>query len=154
MIPKIILISRKSCQLFYRSDPLKIIRGEGQYMFDEEGTRYLDCINNVAHGKYDNNANYSTSFLFFFKSSIQNFKMCFNAPREYVVYTNIADEIRLEQIWVMLIIIIEVCIIVIQKLYSIKLDKLRPHQLRVIMKKKKYMSKDNDFKSISNIVTI
>jgi len=39
----------KSCQLFYRSDPLKIIRGEGQYMFDEEGTRYLDCINNVAH---------------------------------------------------------------------------------------------------------
>lgn len=21
-------------------------------MFDEEGTRYLDCINNVAHGKY------------------------------------------------------------------------------------------------------
>lgn len=46
-----LLIFRKSCQLFYRSDPLKIIRGEGQYMFDEEGTRYLDCINNVAHGK-------------------------------------------------------------------------------------------------------
>lgn len=49
---KIFLIFRKACQLFYRSDPLKIIRGEGQYMFDEEGTRYLDCINNVAHGKY------------------------------------------------------------------------------------------------------
>ncbi|XP_055598182.1 alanine--glyoxylate aminotransferase 2-like [Uranotaenia lowii] len=39
----------KSCQLFYRSDPLKIVRGQGQYMYDEEGTRYLDCINNVAH---------------------------------------------------------------------------------------------------------
>lgn len=42
---------RKSCQLFYKSDPLKIVRGKGQYMFDEEGTRYLDCINNVATGK-------------------------------------------------------------------------------------------------------
>ncbi|XP_037919934.1 alanine--glyoxylate aminotransferase 2-like [Hermetia illucens] len=39
----------KSCQLFYKSDPLKIVRGQGQYMFDETGTRYLDCINNVAH---------------------------------------------------------------------------------------------------------
>lgn len=48
---KMFVIFRKACQLFYRSDPLKIIRGEGQYMFDEEGTRYLDCINNVAHGK-------------------------------------------------------------------------------------------------------
>lgn len=43
---------RKSCKLFYKSDPLKIVRGQGQYMFDEEGTRYLDCINNVAHGKW------------------------------------------------------------------------------------------------------
>lgn len=41
----------KSCKLFYKSDPLKIVRGQGQYMYDEEGTRYLDCINNVAHGK-------------------------------------------------------------------------------------------------------
>ncbi|XP_058442923.1 alanine--glyoxylate aminotransferase 2-like [Malaya genurostris] len=39
----------KSCQLFYRTDPLKIVRGQGQYMFDEEGVCYLDCINNVAH---------------------------------------------------------------------------------------------------------
>lgn len=38
----------KSCQLFYKTDPLKIVRGSGQYMFDEEGSRYLDCINNVA----------------------------------------------------------------------------------------------------------
>ncbi|XP_053678275.1 alanine--glyoxylate aminotransferase 2-like [Anopheles nili] len=39
----------KSCQLFYRTDPLKIVRGQAQYMFDEQGARYLDCINNVAH---------------------------------------------------------------------------------------------------------
>ncbi|KAG5684646.1 hypothetical protein PVAND_013864 [Polypedilum vanderplanki] len=38
----------KSCSLFYKSDPLKIVRGQGQYMFDEEGHKYLDCINNVA----------------------------------------------------------------------------------------------------------
>jgi ethanolamine-phosphate phospho-lyase len=38
----------KSCQLFYKTNPLKIVRGQGQYMFDEEGTKYLDCINNVA----------------------------------------------------------------------------------------------------------
>lgn len=44
------LFDRKSCKLFYKSDPLKIVRGQGQYMFDEEGIRYLDCINNVAHG--------------------------------------------------------------------------------------------------------
>ncbi|XP_026685182.1 alanine--glyoxylate aminotransferase 2-like [Diaphorina citri] len=41
----------ESCKLFFRSDPLKIIRAEGQYMYDEEGKKYLDCINNVAHGK-------------------------------------------------------------------------------------------------------
>lgn len=26
-----------------------IVRGKGQYMYDEEGIEYLDCINNVAH---------------------------------------------------------------------------------------------------------
>ncbi|KAJ9580175.1 hypothetical protein L9F63_004192, partial [Diploptera punctata] len=39
----------QSCKLFYRSDPIKIVRASGQYMFDEKGGRYLDCINNVAH---------------------------------------------------------------------------------------------------------
>ncbi|CAH1175692.1 unnamed protein product [Phaedon cochleariae] len=39
----------KSCQLFFRKDPLKIVRAKGQYMFDERGDAYLDCINNVAH---------------------------------------------------------------------------------------------------------
>lgn len=38
-----------SCTLFFKNDPLKIVRGEGQYMFDEQGVQYLDCINNVAH---------------------------------------------------------------------------------------------------------
>ncbi|CAH0553046.1 unnamed protein product [Brassicogethes aeneus] len=39
----------KSCQLFFRKDPLKIVSAKGQYMFDERGDAYLDCINNVAH---------------------------------------------------------------------------------------------------------
>ncbi|XP_059489588.1 5-phosphohydroxy-L-lysine phospho-lyase [Neocloeon triangulifer] len=38
-----------SCTLFFKSDPLKIMRAEGQYMYDERGQKYLDCINNVAH---------------------------------------------------------------------------------------------------------
>ncbi|KAF9418087.1 hypothetical protein HW555_004995 [Spodoptera exigua] len=38
-----------ACQLFFRSSPLKIVRGIAQYMYDETGERYLDCINNVAH---------------------------------------------------------------------------------------------------------
>lgn len=39
----------KSCSLFFKSDPLKIVQAAGQYMFDEEGNKYLDCINNVCH---------------------------------------------------------------------------------------------------------
>ncbi|XP_043461537.1 alanine--glyoxylate aminotransferase 2-like [Leptopilina heterotoma] len=39
----------ESCTLFYRSNPLKIVKGEGQYLYDEKGERHLDCINNVAH---------------------------------------------------------------------------------------------------------
>nr|CAD7423381.1 unnamed protein product [Timema monikensis] len=40
---------RHSCKLFFRAEPLKIVRAEGQYMYDEKGGQYLDCINNVAH---------------------------------------------------------------------------------------------------------
>ncbi len=29
--------------------PLKIVRGEGQYLFDTDGRRYLDLVNNVCH---------------------------------------------------------------------------------------------------------
>jgi len=38
-----------SCKLFFNKDPVKIVRAEGQYMYDERGQQYLDCINNVAH---------------------------------------------------------------------------------------------------------
>ncbi|XP_078087586.1 5-phosphohydroxy-L-lysine phospho-lyase-like [Mustelus asterias] len=38
-----------SCRLFFPDDPIKIVRAQGQYMFDEEERKYLDCINNVAH---------------------------------------------------------------------------------------------------------
>lgn len=33
--------------LFYH-DPINIVRGEGVYLFDDEGRQYLDCYNNVA----------------------------------------------------------------------------------------------------------
>lgn len=36
-------------ELFFKDEPLKIVRGQGQYMYDDEGNKYLDCINNVAH---------------------------------------------------------------------------------------------------------
>ncbi|CAG5991370.1 unnamed protein product [Menidia menidia] len=39
----------QSCRLFYSEDPVKIIRARGQYLFDESGKRYLDCISNVQH---------------------------------------------------------------------------------------------------------
>ncbi|QXD17048.1 aminotransferase class III-fold pyridoxal phosphate-dependent enzyme [Rhodocaloribacter litoris] len=37
-----------SLSLSYRT-PLKIVRGEGTYLFDETGRAYLDCVNNVCH---------------------------------------------------------------------------------------------------------
>jgi 4-aminobutyrate aminotransferase-like enzyme len=30
-------------------EPLTIVRGSAQYLFDERGRRYLDCVNNVCH---------------------------------------------------------------------------------------------------------
>ncbi|XP_058403315.1 5-phosphohydroxy-L-lysine phospho-lyase isoform X2 [Diceros bicornis minor] len=38
-----------SCRLFFPEDPIKIVRGRGQYVYDEQGAEYIDCINNVAH---------------------------------------------------------------------------------------------------------
>ncbi|KAF7252671.1 Ethanolamine-phosphate phospho-lyase [Varanus komodoensis] len=38
-----------SCKVFFAKDPIKIMQARGQYMFDENGEKYLDCINNVAH---------------------------------------------------------------------------------------------------------
>jgi 4-aminobutyrate aminotransferase-like enzyme len=31
------------------SEPLKIVRGRGQYLYDDKGRRYLDLVNNVSH---------------------------------------------------------------------------------------------------------
>ncbi|XP_061541550.1 5-phosphohydroxy-L-lysine phospho-lyase [Phycodurus eques] len=39
----------QSCRLFYSDDPVKIVRAKGQYLFDENDKRYLDCIGNVHH---------------------------------------------------------------------------------------------------------
>ena len=33
-------------ELFYQ-EPLHLVRGEGVWLFDSEGRRYLDCYNNV-----------------------------------------------------------------------------------------------------------
>lgn len=38
----------KSLSISYK-EPLKILRGEGQYLIDDTGRRYLDTVNNVAH---------------------------------------------------------------------------------------------------------
>jgi len=40
--------------LFFQSNPLKIVQGIGQYLYDELGNRYLDCINNVSHVGHGN----------------------------------------------------------------------------------------------------
>ena len=31
------------------NEPLKIVRGKGQYLYDENGRKYLDCVNNISH---------------------------------------------------------------------------------------------------------
>jgi hypothetical protein len=36
------------------SQPLLVERGEGCYLFDAEGRKYLDCVNNVAHVGHGN----------------------------------------------------------------------------------------------------
>ena len=41
----------QATQIHYPDNPLKIDYACGQYMFDEQGRKYLDCMNNVAHGK-------------------------------------------------------------------------------------------------------
>lgn len=37
-----------SFSVHYRQHPVHVVRGEGQYLYDADGTQYLDCINNVA----------------------------------------------------------------------------------------------------------
>nr|XP_015204863.1 PREDICTED: 5-phosphohydroxy-L-lysine phospho-lyase-like isoform X2 [Lepisosteus oculatus] len=38
-----------SCRLFFSEEPVKIVKAQGQYLYDEKGRRYLDCISNVHH---------------------------------------------------------------------------------------------------------
>eukprot|EP00117_Sycon_ciliatum_P003953 scpid20384/ scgid8524/ Alanine--glyoxylate aminotransferase 2-like 1 len=35
--------------VFFPEEPLHIVRGRGQYFYDDEGRKILDCINNVCH---------------------------------------------------------------------------------------------------------
>ncbi|KAF7699966.1 5-phosphohydroxy-L-lysine phospho-lyase isoform X1 [Silurus meridionalis] len=39
----------QSCRLFFSHDPVKIVRAQAQYLYDENGMQYLDCISNVQH---------------------------------------------------------------------------------------------------------
>ncbi|GAU97382.1 hypothetical protein RvY_08692 [Ramazzottius varieornatus] len=38
-----------SCTMFFKHDPLVVVRASKQFLYTEDGTEYLDCINNVAH---------------------------------------------------------------------------------------------------------
>lgn len=62
------MVFRQSCQLFFKKDPLKIVRAKAQYMYDERGVAFLDCINNVAHGKLQ-------FMLTFMKSRVVQFRL-------------------------------------------------------------------------------
>lgn len=42
----------KSLSISYQK-PLKILRGQGQYLIDDTGRRYLDTVNNVAHAGHE-----------------------------------------------------------------------------------------------------
>ena len=35
--------------LNYRKNPLHLVRGRAQFLYDAEGAEYLDCVNNVCH---------------------------------------------------------------------------------------------------------
>ncbi|XP_065843549.1 5-phosphohydroxy-L-lysine phospho-lyase-like isoform X2 [Oscarella lobularis] len=54
-VPKAETIRRRrrllgpNCPVFFADNPLKIVRGHMQYLYQENGTAVLDCINNVCH---------------------------------------------------------------------------------------------------------
>ncbi|KAK5972551.1 5-phosphohydroxy-L-lysine phospho-lyase [Trichostrongylus colubriformis] len=37
------------CQIFYQDDPFMVSKASMQYLYDESGKQYLDCISNVQH---------------------------------------------------------------------------------------------------------
>lgn len=40
------------CQIFYEDDPFVVSKASMQYLYDENGTRFIDCISNVQHGNF------------------------------------------------------------------------------------------------------
>ena len=42
---------RRSCKLHFDAAPMKVVRASKQYMYDDIGNEFLDCISNVSHGK-------------------------------------------------------------------------------------------------------
>ncbi|ETN82478.1 aminotransferase, class III [Necator americanus] len=40
---------RSKCQIFYQDDPFMVSRASMQYLYDEAGKQYVDCISNVQH---------------------------------------------------------------------------------------------------------
>ncbi|KAK3089803.1 hypothetical protein FSP39_006659 [Pinctada imbricata] len=42
-------MNRRACKLHFEVAPLKIVRASRQYLFDDQGSEYLDCISNVSH---------------------------------------------------------------------------------------------------------
>jgi ethanolamine-phosphate phospho-lyase len=38
-----------NCALNYAKNPIVVLRGEKQWLYDEFGVAYLDCVNNVCH---------------------------------------------------------------------------------------------------------
>ena len=43
------LMSGAQSVSYINSNPLMMMRGDGVYLYDEKGTRYLDTRNNVPH---------------------------------------------------------------------------------------------------------
>lgn len=39
----------RNVALNYSADPIVVLRGEAQHLYDETGAEYLDCVNNVCH---------------------------------------------------------------------------------------------------------
>ena len=36
--------------MHFERDPLRIIRANKQYVYDANGSQYIDCVNSVSHG--------------------------------------------------------------------------------------------------------
>lgn len=39
----------KACRLHFESSPMKVVKSSRQYLCDDSGNEYLDCISNIAH---------------------------------------------------------------------------------------------------------